>query len=171
MTLDETVAAIERRARHILKSAAQKQPPTDLERVCAYLRLHHERPWHLSADVWEALARPARGRTRLTRQERSLTARGRWRAAHEIGHHVLHGDVRAIRGDWESHQLELEADLFAAAILMPPPWVERAVRDEEGAHDVLDLDGLARRFRVGAPEMEKRLRQLELLTGEVPGRM
>lgn len=171
MTLDEKAAFIEKRARHILRSAAQRTPPTDLERVCAYLRLHHERPWHLSADVWEALARPGRGRTRLTRQERALTWRGRWRAAHEIGHHVLHGDVRALRGDWESHELELEADLFAAAILMPPPWVERAVRDDGGGHHVLDLDGLARSFKVGAPEMEKRLRQLGLLEGEIPGRM
>lgn len=160
---------LERKARFILRSAAQKAPPTDLERVLAYLRIHHERPWHLSTDVWDGLARPARGRTRFRRQERSLTARGRWRLAHEVAHHVLHGAVPHLRGgSWETHELELEADLFAAAILMPPPWVERAVK-EQGSH--LDLEDLARRFGVGSAEMEKRLRQLGLLRREILGRM
>ena len=79
-------------ARGILRSAAQKEPPTDLERVLAYLRIHHERPWHLSTDAWGALGRkPTRGRTRFKGHERAATARERWRVAHEIAHHVLHG--------------------------------------------------------------------------------
>src|SRR2546426_6074370 len=100
-------ALIEKRAKTILRASAVKEAPVDLERVLAYLRLHHERPWHLSTDVWDALTRPTRGRTRLKRQERAPTARERWRLAHEIGHHVLHGGEPISRAaQWEKNELE-----------------------------------------------------------------
>ena len=160
---------IAKRTRGVLKSAGIKDAPVDLERVLAYLRLHHERPWHLSADVWGGLARPTRGRTRLKAQERAPTARERWRLAHEIGHHVLHGDQPVPRQvQWEKNELEHEADLFAAELLMPEALVEKALKSYEGR---IDIEEAARSFRVGRQEMEKRLRQLGLLRGEVLGRM
>jgi hypothetical protein len=160
---------ITKRARSVLKTSGIKDAPVDLERVLAYLRLHHERPWHLSTDVWEGLTRPTRGRTRLKAQERAPTARERWRLAHEIGHHVLHGDQPVPRQvQWEKNELEHEADLFAAELLMPGSLVEKAVKDLEGH---IDIEETARTFRVGRQEMEKRLRQLGLLRGEVLGRM
>ena len=111
---------ITKRAKQVLKQSSIKEAPVDLERVLAYLRLHHERPWHLSTDVWDALTRSGRGRTRLKRQERAPTARERWRLAHEIGHHVLHGGEPIPRQvQWEKNELEHEADQFAAELLMP----------------------------------------------------
>lgn len=161
---------IAKRAKSTLKASGIKEAPVDLERVLAYLRLHHERPWHLSTDVWEGLARPAtRGRTRLKRQERAPTARERWRLAHEIGHHVLHADHPSPRQPgWEKNELEHEADLFAAELLIPEGLAEKAVKSFEGR---IDIEEIARTFRVGRQEMEKRLRQLGLLRGEVLGRM
>jgi hypothetical protein len=160
---------IAKRTKSVLRSAGIKEAPVDLERVLAYLRLHHERPWHLSADVWEGLARPGRGRTRFKAQERAPTARERWRLAHEIGHHVLHGDQPAARQvQWEKNELEHEADLFAAELLMPEQMVEKVMKEYEGH---IDIEEAARTFRVGRQEMEKRLRQLGLLRGEVLGRM
>jgi len=160
---------IAKRTKGVLKSAGIKEAPVDLERVLAFLRLHHERPWHLSTDVWEGLARPGRGRTRFKAHERAPTARERWRLAHEIGHHVLHGDQPAPRQvQWEKNELEHEADLFAAELLMPEALVERAMKEFEGR---IDIEETARKFRVGRQEMEKRLRQLGLLRGEVLGRM
>jgi hypothetical protein len=159
-------------ARGILRNAAQKEPPTDLARVLAYLRIHHERPWHLSQDVWEGLGRPTRGRTRFKSQERAPGARDRWKLAHEIAHHVMHGAQPHLRaGTWETHELEYEADLLAAELLMPDPWLARAVKKAENEHQSVDLEELARTFQVGRQEMEKRLRQLDLLRGEVLGRM
>ena len=161
--------AIAKRAKKVLTSAGIKDTPVDLERVLAYLRLHHERPWHLSADVWEGLTRPGRGRTRLKAQERAPTARERWRLAHEIGHHVLHGDQPVPRqAQWEKNELEHEADLFAAELLMPGAALEKVVKGFEGQ---IDIEEAARAFRVGRQEMEKRLRQLGLFRGEVLGRM
>lgn len=159
-------------AKGILRNAAQKEPPTDLARVLAYLRIHHERPWHLSANAWEALDRPTRGRTRFKSQEKAATARERWRLAHEIAHHVLHGAVPHLRaGSWETHELEYEADLFAAELLIPDPWVARAMKRHSHDGHGLDIEELAREFAVGRAEMEKRLRQLDLLEHEVLPRM
>ena len=157
----------------ILKGASQKEPPTDLERVLAYLRIHHERPWHLSEDAWASLGRPAtRGRTRFKRQEMGTTPRQRWRLAHEIAHHVLHSAVPHRRdGTWETHELEYEADLFAAELLIPAAWIKKAIKAAEKHHEHIDIEHLAKDFGVGSREMEKRLRQLDLLSHEVLGRM
>lgn len=159
-------------ARAILRTAGQTQPPTDLERVLVALRIFHERPWHLSADVWQSLNRPSRGRTRFKVQERAATARQRWRVAHEIAHHVLHGAEPHVRGaSWETHELEYEADLLAAELLIPDPWIKRALKAHTDEHRHVDIEGLATTFGVGRQEMEKRLKQLDLLEGEVFLRM
>ena len=156
----------------ILRNAAQREPPTDLARVLAYLRIHHERPWHLSQDVWEGLGRRTRGRTRFKSQERAPGARDRWKLAHEIAHHVMHGAQPHLRaGTWETHELEYEADLLAAELLIPDPWLARAIRKAESESHPADIEELAQTFQVGRQEMEKRLRQLDLLRGEVLGRM
>ncbi len=159
---------IERKAKQILRLASIKDVPVDLERVLAHLRIHHERPWHLSSDVWTGLTRRGRGRTRLKGQEGRQTARSRWKLAHEIGHHVIHTGEPALRGtgQWERNELEHEADLFAAGLLMPSAQIERAVKAAQRDHQ-LDLDDLARTFKVGRAEMEKRLRQLGLLRKEI----
>lgn len=158
-------------ARSILRNAAQKEPPTDLARILAYLRIHHERPWHLSQDAWEGLGRPARGRSRFKGQERAAGPRERWKLAHEVAHHVLHGATPHLRGgSWETHELEYEADLLAAELLIPAPWLEAALKKATRDHQPLDIEGLARTFAVGRAEMEKRLRQLGL-AGDILGRV
>lgn len=168
----ETEKDYKKIARQVLKTAGQTDPPTDLERVLTALRIFHERPWHLSTDVWENLNRPSRGRTRFKSQERAATARQRWRVAHEIAHHVLHGAEPHLRGgSWESHELEYEADLLAAELLIPDPWIKRTLKQHTDEHHHIDIEGLAGTFGVGRQEMEKRLKQLGLLEGEVFLRM
>lgn len=157
-------------AKGILRNAAQKEPPTDLARVLAYLRIHHERPWHMKQDVWDGLGRPDRGRTRFKSQERGPTPRDRWKLAHEIAHHVLHGAIPHLRGaSWETHELEYEADLLAAELLIPDPWITRAVK-KLGEYS-MEIEELARAFGVGRAEMEKRLQQLDLMQAHVVPRM
>lgn len=147
-----------------LKAAGIVDVPVDLERLVIFLRLHHERPWHLAADVWDALSRPNRGRTRFKSQEsRGINARHRWKLAHEIAHHLVHGAVPNLRaGTWETHEIEYEADLLAAELLMPEAAIKKAIKSQ-GAQD---LDAIAKSFGVGPRELEKRLRDLELLPTE-----
>jgi len=91
--------------------------------------------------------------------------------AHEIGHHVVHAGQPIVRGgDWQGNEAEHEADLFAAELLMPAALVEKATKSFDKDHP-MDVEELARGFKVGRQEMEKRLRQLGLLRGEIPGRM
>lgn len=87
--------------------------------------------------------------------------RRRFSIAHEIGHFVLHGQrARAERGGAVNQAMsreEREADLFAAALLMPEPLVRQAVA-EQGA----DVARLADRFEVSEQAMQVRLRYLGL---------
>ena len=162
----------EKIARGILRNAAQKEPPTDLGRVLAYLRIHHERPWHLKQDVWESLGRPARQRTRFQGQAQRATAKSRWALAHEIAHHVLHSSEPHGGGNsWQTHELEYEADLLTAALLIPTALLKRSIKKLEKTHEHVDVEELAVIYGVGRQEMEKRLRQLDLLKAEVFQRM
>jgi len=108
--------------------------------------------------------------------------RQRFTIAHEIGHYVLHvlnvktpphsrlfvdryvvyrrGEDSATGNDQE----EVEANTFAAALLMP----ERLVREDIKKHrfdldDEDDLSALARHFNVSASAMSNRLANLGLL--------
>jgi hypothetical protein len=56
-------------------------------------------------------------------------------------------------------------------LLAPEPWVKKLVKRAAQEHEQLDIETLADSFELGVREMEKRLRQLHLLKGEVLGRM
>jgi Zn-dependent peptidase ImmA (M78 family) len=100
--------------------------------------------------------------------------RQRFTIAHEIGHLVLHGlDVHVDKGyrmilrDSKSSQavdpMEIDANRFAAALLMPADLVRHDVR--KYIHDVEDdaeLKQLAKRFQVSTQAMAFRLANLEV---------
>ncbi|MFJ4221772.1 ImmA/IrrE family metallo-endopeptidase [Curtobacterium luteum] len=70
------------------------------------------------------------------RQPRGLQ---RFTAAHELGHHLLHGGTAALDDsdalfDETSHTSEQEAQLFAGHLLMPLPYIAAAARLANVAH-------------------------------------
>lgn len=87
-------------------------------------------------------------------------ARQRFTAAHEIGHFVLHRDKigdriednHLLRSDRLSDRVEVEANRFAAHLLMPFPLLDRLIR--EGVRTVPDL---ARALQVSEIAMGIRL--------------
>jgi Zn-dependent peptidase ImmA (M78 family) len=98
--------------------------------------------------------------------------RQRFTVAHELGHMLLHADQPLLvdndglsligyRRDGEKNDREREANVFAAALLMPKAWVDEAVAGEEIA---VDDDGrvtkLAERFGVSQQAMMYRLMNL-----------
>ena len=90
----------------------------------------------------------------------------RFSIAHELGHFFLPGHIDAVLCNSDIHEsragfgsgdrYELEADHFAAALLMP----EHAVRDEW--ENVKSVKALAHRFNVSEAAMAIRLVQLGL---------
>lgn len=87
--------------------------------------------------------------------------RQRFSLAHEykhcIDHRQGHALYRGIRWTSPQRQAEVAADAFAAALLMPEPWVRAAY--EAG---LTDLTLLAGRFQVSEPAMRRRLMRLDL---------
>lgn len=102
--------------------------------------------------------------------------RQRFSAAHELAHHVLHSDairgaihvdkgLRVLRRDGVSSEgidpLEIEANAFAAELLMPQDLLLQAC-DADGLdiEDDAGIEKLARKFRVSASAMRFRLASL-----------
>lgn len=101
--------------------------------------------------------------------------RRRFTVAHELGHFILHKDKRPIFLDKlfrlnssststdQNYELELEANLFAAAILMPETILRKEVKNIE--LDFGNEEGikyLARIFDVSSTAMYYRLKNLDL---------
>ncbi len=106
---------------------------------------------------------------------RHAPARQRFTIAHEIGHLRMHEGrpvfidrlVRVNARDGSSTKEEVEANAFAAALLMPSAIVEREFaeivqRQGEVEHDRL-LTELAERFQVSPEAMGYRLTNLAIL--------
>ena len=94
--------------------------------------------------------------------------------AHEIGHMLLHANEPLIvdergyaligeRREGQSSAREIEANSFAAALLMPASWVALALRDGIDFSDDGGIARLAREFDVSQQAMMYRLVNLGLL--------
>ena len=106
--------------------------------------------------------------------------RQRFTIAHETGHLVLHRDLigervhvdkefmigmgelrRDSRSSLGTEEIEIEANRFAAALLVPKTHIEEAL--EHKSFDIDDegpLKALARKFRVSKQMLEYRIRNL-----------
>jgi Zn-dependent peptidase ImmA (M78 family)/transcriptional regulator with XRE-family HTH domain len=83
--------------------------------------------------------------------------RGRFDAAHELGHLVLHSEARMVMG----LNAEREADAFASAFLMPEGDVRAHVRVNPPLNEIIQSK---RRWRVAAIALAYRLHELGLLS-------
>jgi len=99
--------------------------------------------------------------------------RQRFSAAHELAHHVLHGDkiqaavhvskgLRALRRDPVSSEgidpIEIEANIFASELLMPHEFLlEACGTDGLDLDDETSVERLAKKFRVSVSAMKYRL--------------
>ncbi len=83
--------------------------------------------------------------------------RGRFDAAHELGHLVLHSEARGVMG----LDAEREADAFASAFLMPEADVRANMRVNPPLEQILKKK---RRWKVAAIALAYRLHELGLLS-------
>lgn len=115
----------------------------------------------LSSDVSGELKRTDGKWIMLVNTNHPYT-RQRYTMSHELGHYVYHRhdkekfkDSLFFRKKGEKDTLEYKADEFAANILMPETFVEKAVNK-----GITSIDTLADMFGVSGQAMEKRLTEL-----------
>ena len=166
----------EKRAVTLLESLKIDKAPIPVERIAKHLgALVRYEPFEGNDDVSGMLFRDE-SRTVIGVNAAHAPTRQRFTIAHECAHLLLHEgtmyvDARVnFRNAISGHGIdpeEIEANQFAAALLMPESVVLAALRKELKDDDTRDLslivDQLARTFAVSKQAMEFRLRNLGLI--------
>lgn len=167
------MSSIERKAKQLLAEAEIHAPPVPVEQVAKSLGMKIELA-DLGEDCSGVLVRNG-NRAVIGVNWGHHPNRQRFSIAHEIGHFVLHeGQTYIDKGyrvqfrDLESGSgtkgEEMDANAFAAALLMPAEWVKDAFYQqpfELTEDDVLQM--LAQKFQVSTQAMSYRLMSLQLL--------
>ena len=175
---------IELRAQEVLRLAGSLSVPVDLERVADALevRVHDE---ELESEVSGVLIVKGKERHILVNKAHHANRR-RFTVAHELGQFCLHDDdgdrmfidhqMRVYHRVGEANapaytqpgattdpRQEREANMFAAALLMPAPLVTRAALERD-MWDELDVTSMAKTFGVSEQAMSIRLQQLKVVS-------
>lgn len=160
---------LERKASKVLRELGVEQEPVDVIDVAHALgaRVQYEVADHeLSGVLYRSHdSLPiigVNGRHHLNRQ--------RFTIAHEIGHLLLHDEPIFIDHVFRRDQLsseavdprEMEANGFAAALLMPKEFVLRSVKGERLPLRSDVVEGMAARFGVSSQAMAFRLENLNV---------
>lgn len=161
---------LERRATRLIREHDTFSPPVDVETIARALGM---------SVNYEAMERDVsgvmlveNGITRVAINEAHHRHRQRFTLAHETGHLLLHAaddrvfvDRRFFRNEWASAgdlREEIEANAFAAALLMPRTLIRRHLGIEGGITDV-DVFRLATQFEVSEQAMTLRLVKLNYI--------
>jgi predicted transcriptional regulator len=164
-------------AEKLVASLGIQAAPVDVEQVASALRLRvvHE---DLGEDVSGLLV--SRGRSAGIAVKRGdAPVRRRFTIAHEIGHFVLGHHIQRnemVHAD-QHHQviyrsqsasqgldpLEVQANQFAASLLMPAKIIREEVASLRKPLQEADVKALAQRFRVSEQAMTIRLTTLNLV--------
>jgi len=157
-----------KRAQQLLKIAGVSEPPVDVEAVAGYLGftvLKYPLP-----DSTSGLTFIEEGLKTIGVNSSHAPTRQRFSVAHELGHYLsghesydgggTHVDDRPSYLD-PQHRQEVEANEFAAELLMPSGWLKRDVADQE-LSQVETLE-LAKRYGVSEQAMWIQLLDLRLV--------
>lgn len=141
--------------------------PVDVHAIAEELGLGLVVDRSMSDDISGKIERHRASRAgyRITVNGRHSGTRQRFTVAHEIAHYVLHSDLigdgivddamyRSSRGD----HIERQANLYAAAVLMPAPLVRQKFRE-----GVRSYGEMAKTFEVSYQVAEIRMKDLRLV--------
>jgi len=170
------VSKIETEAAELLRKANVKAPPVNTDRLAAHLGVTIALEG-LDAEVSGVLYRHPQ-RTVIAVNQAHAGTRQRFTVAHEFGHLILHQgravivdhivrarvNLRDSRSSLATEREEIEANQFAASLLMPAQFVHAYVGEQ--VRQRLDEQGtisrLAEAFGVSPQAMEFRLINLGL---------
>ncbi len=156
-----------RQAERLIQEYRVERPPVDVESIARSLGLQVLRA-PLGDDVSGLLVTKG-GKSTIFVAEHHHENRQRFSIAHEIAHHALghhfgdehvHVDrvsMRDAKSSRGTDLLEIEANQFAAALLMPENLVAREMKNVAGRDPEARVAELARRFKVSSEAMAWRL--------------
>ncbi len=163
-----SVLRARKQAERLVVECGVSTVPVDVVAVARHLQLRVV-PTPLGGDI-SGLLLTRDGVSTICVEENHHEHRQRFTIAHEIGHHVLghhfgegehvHVDRISMRNAKSSEGtdlLEIEANQFAAALLMPEFLVERELAKVRSADVAEVVSVLARYFKVSAEAMAIRL--------------
>ena len=170
--------AIRKIVRNLLRQNRVLQAPVPLRRIAASLGLAIEQTPGNAENLSGFLVRDARAHTAIIGVNSSHPKnRQRFTIAHEIAHFLLHEgepvyvdgretfrvDRRSFQSSKGDHPDEIEANAFAAELLMPADLLRNDL-DDVGEHvDLADEDALkslAKKYEVSVAAMSFRLANL-----------
>ncbi len=169
----------ERAAAKIVRRYHQSKPPVDVEAI-AQAEGIQVRYQALEESVSGVLMRDGAGTGTAGINSIHHPNRQRFTIAHEIGHHLLHPNRPEVvideqmfffRGEprdkgTPEHLREMEANAFAAALLMPKELLQAEARRREfSAFDETAVRSAASRFGVSTQALTFRLQNLGMLEG------
>jgi Zn-dependent peptidase ImmA (M78 family) len=164
-----TDSVIQRKANEVLRRSGIEEKPVHVMRIAETLGARI-RPEILENGISGGLYRHADGPV-IGVNAQHHPNRQRFTIAHEIGHLVLHESEdyfvdRVFRRDTNSSaavdQVEIEANKFAACLLMPKSFVKAAIADYEEPLRSENVEELARSFQVSQQAMTLRLINLQV---------
>jgi Zn-dependent peptidase ImmA (M78 family) len=167
---------------HLLKKYNLIDYPVDLDAICrkegiaVNRALPFERfdDWHQNKISGEIRTLPEHNQTEIWINPLEPECRQRFTLAHELGHYYLDLRIKANFQDTETtlfrsaHQdpIEHRANLFAAKLLMPKPFIEHEIKRlkiYQARLDVKTIQQLAQSFAVSHSAMTKRLQHVGFL--------
>jgi Zn-dependent peptidase ImmA (M78 family) len=173
------MSAIGAMARELLTKGRVSEPPVPVERLAREAgALISYQPFD-AQDISGLLYRAAGADPVIGVNSNNTKERQRFTIAHELGHLLLHDgnglilerlvrlNFRDATNSTASDEEEIQANRFAAELLMPRQFITRAVDLLLQGRPVSDLElvrRLARRFEVSQSAMEFRLTGLGILT-------
>lgn len=165
----------EQAAARLLDESGVVAPPVPVKRIATDLGVQviDEK---LDREVSGILFREDNGPNIIVVNSTHAPVRRRFSIAHEIGHLRLHAgrpvivdhlvrgrvNLRDQRSSLATSQEEIEANGFAAAMLMPPDWIGTDVEASLGQPARQMIETLAARYDVSPQAMELRLVNLGL---------
>lgn len=168
-----------RAARGLLIEARIAEPPVPVERLAQHAgALISYQPFE-AQDISGLLYRAASAAPVIGVNSNNPKVRQRFTIAHELGHLTLHQghdlilerlirlNFRDATSSTASDKEEVEANRFAAELLMPQDFLEHTLTALLRGRPLSDLElvrRLARRFEVSQSAMEYRLTGLGMLT-------
>lgn len=172
-----TVAQIRKRVDDILKVLEIKEPQIDVEKVAKFLQAEVIEE-ELDQDV-SGLLLISQGKRTIAVNEAHADNRKRFTIAHELGHLMLHAvdqdednvfiDRKVFNRNSDASQgiyrQEIEANRFAAELLMPKRLLLNAIDELGDEIDLSDDDTLyelAKKFEVSTQAMAIRLTSLDI---------